>query len=126
MPGIGPLDESVDVEAQRRRINEDEANNPMRNTNSSAYYRSMEKKGGVRYTPLTADDLADDADQEGNNEYRGDDFEKDDELVNSKDDVEISLDKRHVDVSLNNPLQVDSKVEIENKLEMSAIKKRHW
>ena len=99
----------------------------MRNTNSSAYYRSMEKKGGVRYTPLTADDLADDAEQEDEaNEYRGDDFEKDDEIVNSKDDVEISLDRRNVDVSLNNPLQVNSKVEIENKLEMSAIKKRHW
>lgn len=98
-------DQAMDFDDDDENANEvSNKNNPMRNTNSSAYYRSMEKKaGGVRYTPLTADDLADDAAEQDNHEYRGDDLEQDDEIVNSEEKDE-TLNKKRVDVSLTNPL----------------------
>ena len=91
-------------------MEDDQQEKPFRRTNTSAYYRSIEKKR-KRYTP-SAEELADDQD------IRADSSSEEDE------DAPRLSDKKSA------PMRVDpekkAKInEIETQLELSAMKGRH-
>ena len=97
----------------------------MRRTQTSAYYRSIEKKNKVRYTP-SAEELADDQDIKG--------LSSEEEETKEKRAIEESLATQGVSIQpLGNtnesrqPATSGMEIgEIEDQLQMSTIKKKHW
>ena len=97
----------------------------MRRTQTSAYYRSIEKKNKVRYTP-SAEELADDQDIKG--------LSSEEEETKENRAIEESLATQGVSIQpLGNtnesrqPTAPGMEIgEIEDQLQMSTLKKKHW
>ena len=127
------IEESKEEPSVSRRNNESEAEKPMRRTQTSAYYRSIEKKKS-RYTP-SAEELADDQDIKG----LSSNSDEEDDIVTDRHNKEERLATHQVSITplgdtanskhetVQNQEEEPMKMgEIEDQLQMSSIKQRHW